>query len=506
MNPLASILRNWSLLGGAQMLASLVAMVFMVVVSRQLGAVEFGRLYLAFTLASIVAVLGDAGLSQVLIRSVARDRATLGPYLARSAALIAGSAAALYAILLAASHALGFTPEVDALVAVLGVLIVTEGIAQLLGGAFQGHERMVVPALARVGSNVVTLAVVVPLLLVWRSPLVVAGVLVLGSLLRVAVQALSIGRLEGFRLSPPPAPPWPDLLRAGLPFLAAQGLGVFVVRVDVVMLGRLASEAAVGWYGAASRTVEALYVIPTMLTSATFPVLSRLWGEGAGPFQATLRKTLQVVLVISIPVAATLFVLAQDIVSFLFTLGAFAPAVPILRIQALTVPLVFVDYLLVCGLMAVGRERIWLAIVVAACFLDPALDWVLIRAADAAYSNGGIGAALATLLTEIFLFACVFRALPAGVLDGASLRVAARAALVGGLQGAALVAFRVVGVPWVAAAALAGCLYVLAVIRLRLLPPDVVGWLGELIRRRSPRLVPARADAVPADPPSADAA
>jgi len=512
MNPFASILRNWSILGGAQVLASLAAMVFMVIVSRGLGDVEFGRLYLAFTLASIVAVLGDAGLSQVLTRAVARDHASLAAYLARSALLIAALAAALYAILVGAARALGFTPEVNALVLVLGVLIVTESLGQLLAGAFQAHERMMVPALARVGSNVVTLAVVIPLLLVWPSALAVAGVLVLGSALRVAIQGLSVGGLEGFRLAPAPPPPWRGLLRAGVPFLAVQGLGVFVVRIDVVMLGRLASEAAVGWYGAASRAVEALYVVPIMLTSATFPVLSRLWSEGPGIFATTLRKTLNVVLVISVPVAVTLFVLAQDIVSFLFTLAAFAPAVPILRIQAVTVPLVFVDYLLVCALMAIGRERTWLAIVVGACFLDPALDWVLIGAADAAYGNGGIGAALATMLTEVFLFACVLRALPSGVLDASSLRVAARVAVVGSLQGAALVTARVAGVPWLAAAVLAGCVYVLAVIRLRLLPSDLVSWLGELIERRAPRLVPGRmptgADvaATPAKPPSADAA
>jgi O-antigen/teichoic acid export membrane protein len=268
----------------------------------------------------------------------------------------------------------------------------------------------------------------------------------------------------------------------------------------------------VGWYGAASRAVEALYVIPIMLTSATFPVLSRLWTEGPDVFLATLRKTLNVVLVISVPVAVTLLVLAQDIVSFLFTLSAFAPAVVILRIQAVTVPLVFVDYLLVCGLMAVGRERIWLAIVVAACFLDPALDWVLIRAADAAYGNGGIGAALATMLTEIFLFACVLRALPAGALDATSLRLAGRVALVAALQAAALVGLRTAGIPWVAAAALAGCGYGLAVLWLRLLPPDVLSWLGELIRRRAPRLVPAampagaEATATSVEPPRAGAA
>ena len=80
MDPLVSILRKRSLLGGAQIVSSLVAMVLMVVVSRTLGDVEFGRLYLALTLSAIVGVVVDVGLSQVVTRVVAREPALARPY------------------------------------------------------------------------------------------------------------------------------------------------------------------------------------------------------------------------------------------------------------------------------------------------------------------------------------------------------------------------------------------------------------------------------------------
>jgi hypothetical protein len=158
--------------------------------------------------------------------------------------------------------------------------------------------------------------------------------------------------------------------------------------------------------------------------------------------------------------------------------------VPILRLQAIGLPLVFVDYLLVCALMAVGRERIWIAIVAVACVLDPALDWILIRAADAAYANGGIGAAVATLLTELFLFACTLRALPSGTLDGSAVRVAARTVAVGAVQAAAVLVARAAGIPWPLAAAIGGLIYLAAVTRLRLVPPDVMAWLADVAVRR----------------------
>jgi len=484
MDPLRSILRNWSLLGSTQVVASLIAMVYMVVVSRELGDVEFGRLFLALTLTAIVGVVGDFGLSQVVARVVAREHAMTRPYLRRAAVVVACTTVALYVVLLAVTGVLGFAPEVRSLVLILGLLIIGESFAQLIGGAFQAHERMVIPALTRVGANVMTLGLVVPLLLLGYRTTAVAVVLVLASAMKVVIQAIAVRRLAGFDLAPAPPPPWRTLLRAGLPFLGAQGLGMFVVRIDVVMLGRLASEATVGWYGAASRVVEAFNLLPIVLTTATFPVLSRLWVAAPAQFRATLQRTLDLVLIASVPVAVTLLTSADGVVGFLFTLNRYAPAVPILRIQAVSLPLVFVDYLLVCGLMAAGRERLWIAIVAVACVLDPVLDWLLIRATDALYSNGGIGAALATLTTEVFLFACTLRALPAETLSRSAFRIGGRAAALGFIQATVILGSRAVGVPWLPAAVLGGIAYALAVRELGLLPRDVTAWLGDLAVRR----------------------
>jgi len=484
VDPLRSILRNWSLLGSTQVVASVVAMVYMVVVSRELGDVEFGRLFLALTLTAIVGVIGDFGLSQVLARVIARDQAMTRPYFHRSAVIVACTTASLYLVLLGVTWVLGFAPAVRSLVLILGLLIVGESFAQLIGGVFQAHERMLVPALTRIAANVVTLALVVPLLLLGYGTTAVAIVLVSASVLKVVVQAVAVRRLTGFELPPGPPPQWRALLRAGLPFLGAQGLGMFVVRIDVVMLGRLASDAVVGWYGAASRVVESFNLLPIVLTTATFPVLSRLWVASPAHFRATLRRTLDLVLIVSLPVAATLFVSAEDIVGFLFTLHSFSPAVPILRVQAIGLPLVFVDYLLVCALMAAGRERTWIAIVAVACLLDPALDWLLIRAAGAAYGNGGIGAALATLITEAFLFGCTFRSLPAQTLSLSAFRVAGQAAAICAVQVAVMLASRGAGVPWPAAAVLGGIVYTILAKELGLLPRDVTAWLSSIAAPR----------------------
>src|SRR5262249_18033287 len=311
---------------------------------------------------------------------------------------------------------------------ILGVLMVAEATSQLLGALFQAHERMLVPALARVTANALTLAIVLPLLLRGQGAVTVAAVMVLATLFRVLIQVVAVRRLYGFELPAAPAPPWRGLLSAGLPFLAAQGLGMFVFRIDVLMLGWLASEAAVGWYGAACRLMEAFNFIPQFLTLATFPVAARLWAAQSEQFRPTVRKTLHLLVVITVPLAVALLVLADEIIGALFTLERYRPSVPILRVHALSLGMVFVDYYLVGILMAIGRERQWIRIVAAACLVNPALNWVLIPLTASRLGNAGIGAGLATLVTEVFILACALRVVPAGTFARAPARVASRPA------------------------------------------------------------------------------
>jgi O-antigen/teichoic acid export membrane protein len=495
VKPLTSILRNWTALAGSQVVSSLIAMVLMVVVSRTLGDAEFGRFYLALTLTMVVGVAVDFGTSQVVTREIARDPARTRPYLGRAALVVAVLGIGLYAALIGAVRILGLAPEVRTLVAILGVLMVAEGLAQVLGAVFQAHERMVLPALTRVGANALTLAIATPLLLRGYGATTVAVVIVVAAGARVAIQAVAVRRLAGFGLPPTRAPSWRGLLRAGFPFLAAQGLGLFVARANVLVLGLVASDAAIGWYAAASRVMEALNFIPLVLTMAAFPVLSRLWVGARDEFDRTVRRTLELVLLVAVPVGVMVLVLAPDVVGFLFTLQSYAPAVPVLRIQAISLSLIFVDFLLVCVLMASGRERTWLGIVGAACVLDPLLCWLLIPVAEAQFANAAVGAALATLVTEVFILGSALRVLPRGLFDAGTLRVAAQAVGLGAALGVVLVVARMSGLPWIAVAALGGLAYAGAVARTGVLPADLGAWLRGLLRRRGSGLATPGVDA-----------
>ena len=186
---------------------------------------------------------------------------------------------------------------------ILGVLMVAEAAGQVLTAIFQSHERMVVPAVARIVANALMLALVVVALRAGHGARMVAAVLVVSALVRIAIQGWAVPRLAGFRMPVAATPAWRGLLAAGLPFFLANGLGVFFFRINVIMLGAMTSDAAVGWFGVANRLMDALNFVPQFLTMATFPVAARLWLTSPADFRATVRKTLHLLLVVTVPAA-----------------------------------------------------------------------------------------------------------------------------------------------------------------------------------------------------------
>lgn len=484
VDPLKSILRNSSLLIVAQGCSSVIGMVLLVLLPRFLGDAEFGRLHLALSMTMMVGVAVEFGLTQVLARTIARDSRLARPYLTSAVRIIAILGAVFYVGLLGGLRLSGYHGGILQLVAILGLVMVAEALAQALSAVFQAHERMLAPAAARVTANLFTLAVLAPLLARGHGAVTVAVVMVLAGVLRVALIAWSVRRLEGFAASGAARVAGLGLMTAGLPFLVWQALGMFYFRMDVIMLGWLTTDATVGWYGVASRLTDALCFVPQIVTMATFPVAARLWVTAPSEFRVTVRKTLHLLLVVTVPASVVLVTLAREIVELLFTLETFGPSVPILRIHGFTLGLLFVDFFLVGILMAIGRERSWIATAGAACLVSPTLARLLIPFADRTFGNGGIGAALGTLATETFILVCALRLFPAGTLGAESRRVAARVVAAGIVMAGLVVLGGAVHLPWVLAALVGGLAYLGLVIRLGVLPPEAMRWaLAPVVRR-----------------------
>ncbi len=243
------------------------------VLVRGLNESQFGQLSLIVALVTIVSGISDLGLSGVGIREWIRRppgerRALLADLLGlRLAAVAVGSLLAV-----AFAIAVGYSSEV-----VLGVA------AALAGTAFNAVQgALAIPLIAQLRQGLVGLVEL--LLVAVQTGVQVVLVLVGAGVVPIAAALIPAGLAGMLAIvhASHERPPWPrfepatllPLLRESAAFAAAGAVSVVYLRIAVLLGPAFLTASQFGAFSIAFRSVEQLTVLPALLTSALFPVLT----------------------------------------------------------------------------------------------------------------------------------------------------------------------------------------------------------------------------------------
>ncbi len=177
-------------------------------------------------------------------------------------------------------------------------------------------------------------------------------------------------------------------------FLTTSVISVYVF-FDVIILGWFATEQSVGYYAIAIRIVKLPLLAVLSLNVILFPRISHLFSANdVESIKALIQKAIQFLLLVTLPLAAGIYVLAPQIIGLLAG-DAFAPAVPVLRILCgLPLLLGFSNLFVYQVLLPFGKEKLFLMAVLITCVGSLTAHVFLAR------SFAEKGSATGTLLTE----------------------------------------------------------------------------------------------------------
>src|SRR5690625_2019105 len=148
-----SIMRNLSVMFGAQGLTWISGFVLLFFLPRYLGSEDFGRLYLAMSVVAIMGLLVDFGGNYLIPKEVARSRKKgvriLGSYIILRIFLWI----LFIGVILLISHLLGYSGHVNMLILILAVGKLWESGVTAFNAYFQGIERMEFPSMATIAER-----------------------------------------------------------------------------------------------------------------------------------------------------------------------------------------------------------------------------------------------------------------------------------------------------------------------------------------------------------------
>jgi O-antigen/teichoic acid export membrane protein len=377
-----------------------VTLVITAVAARTLVADAFGVLALAMATGWLLGVATDAGLSMHLARETARHRERSRPLLIETLQLRAGLA------FVAATLIVFFTPKIvpphwKMQFALVVFAQLTGAVIETVAHYFRGLQRSEIEAAIHAAHRFSTLALA--LIVLWRWPrldllgaaMAIPAVLALLISVGVALrQSAPAGREPSIRLEPFLTPS--GFARNVLPL----GLGVLIsalyFRIDLYFIERWQGLEAVGGYNAVFRLIEALRLLPAAVMAVTFPMLVRATDTRLVQRIGGGLTVAGIALAIVAAFGASIIVPLVYGQPYLYTASAFS-------ILALTLPLFFLNYALTHQVIGWDGQRAYLLIATVALAGNVLANIALVP------SRGIVGAAIATLLTEVIVTAgCVY--------------------------------------------------------------------------------------------------
>ncbi|MCK5768876.1 murein biosynthesis integral membrane protein MurJ [Algiphilus sp.] len=265
------------------------------------------------------------GSEEELRRLVDAVASTLGAFL-----LLITAAGVLAAPLLMSLFAPGFMADAEKFATAVTLLrwtfpyLLFISLAALASGILHAHGRFAVPAITPVLLN---LCLIAAALLYAPSVEALAIAVLIGGVLQLCFQLPSVWKLG---LMPRPSAGWRDpavrrIVLLMLPIMLGASISQLSLLLDSVIASFLPGDGSVSWLWYADRLMEfPLGVFSIAIATVILPYLSgQFAGKDAEGFSGTLDWALRLVLLLGIPAALGLLVLAEPIVATLFHHNAF---------------------------------------------------------------------------------------------------------------------------------------------------------------------------------------
>jgi O-antigen/teichoic acid export membrane protein len=329
--PVTSSLGSRTLRGVAWSYASLAGVRLLVlastaVLARLLTPHEFGLVALALIFTAVFDALRDLGLNQALIvakrQDLDREAETAFRFSLAIGLLLAAVVAAISPLAADFFH----QPQLLALLAVLGINLPLRALGLTHYALAQRNLDFRSRTVAEVAEVVVRGGVGIGFAVAGKGP----WSLVLGYLAGTLAWSFALWLLVSWRPSlHAPRGRISTLIRFGGPLTVISLIGVGMSYVDNLFVGRVLGATALGTYALGYRVPEMVIVeIVSAVGLVLFPAFAQL--DGAG-LRRALIATSRYSMLLMLPLAAALFVLAGPVVAALFG-PRWHAAVPVVRI------------------------------------------------------------------------------------------------------------------------------------------------------------------------------
>ncbi|MCH7624775.1 MAG: flippase [Chloroflexi bacterium] len=477
------LVNNGMILLSRRLLLWVFSGVLVLFLPKYLGDQGLGQLAFAQSVAGLFTTFLALGLSEFLIKEFARNNALIRSHLTSAIGLRVIMSLAVVGAVLVLARLTDFSTDATNIIFLATGAAIALSFMRLMVAVLHGLEEMRFPAVSEVISRFLVVAIGVPILVQGMGVVAYGGVLVGAAIVNFGINAAYVRRRfpVGMSLN---VKKIKFLLVGGMPFLFMGFLLDIYNQTDTIVLRIFTDEAVVGWYAAANNIYKTIDMLPLALTAAILPTLSRVYAQGADASVAIAKKSIAIGALGIVPLSIGISLFSNEIITTLPYPDSFQHTVPLLTILALTIPIT--AFLVILGTIAVAvdRQKAWAIALFATVLMNVVLNIFAAPYFQENYGNGGIGVALTTLATEIFMVAYGVFLMPKGVIDRAMGVTLIKVAISAGAMAAVVLMVRAAGLGPVPTVLLGGLTYVAVALATKAVPLNDLRYVLDVVRRK----------------------
>lgn len=400
------IAQNTAYMTAASVLQKAIAFLYFTLIARYIGAEGTGKYFFALSFTTVFVIFVDLGLTNVLIREAAKFKDKIQIYLSTvlSVKVVLGVLAYIAAVV--AVNLMGYPESTRHLVYLSGVTMLFDSFHLSVYGVLRAIGDLKWEAISNVGSQALTLAMG-SVFLYFDFPLIY---LILAFTIPSALNALFGSSILYFKYKIKPKPEFYKntfytLGKIAIPFALAAVFARIYSYADTIILSKLASEEAVGWYSIPYKISNSFQFLPLALVAAIYPKFSQFYDENKDKLANLFEKSLKYIFLLVFPIAVGIFVLGKDIILTIYTDEYLNSVLP-LKILMGSLIFSFISFPIGSFLNACDKQKTQTAIVGVVMVVNIVLNFLLIP------GYGVVGAAISALVGNFLLAAAGYVVVP----------------------------------------------------------------------------------------------
>jgi O-antigen/teichoic acid export membrane protein len=350
------VFKNFSYLTIGTVLAQVISLLTILKITHILVPSEYGVFSFLMVQGTLILTLGDFGVRNIVIRTIARDPKTTNDLIVNGTILRTIALVVLVVLYIAYNYFFGHLSVFQ--MALIFIYAFINCISNLFENAFLGNQKMLPSSLINLAYSIIWFGSIYVLPAnkinvdsLFYIFLIVNAIKTLLFFICLKYQKLLVGKVENFWISSK------KLVKESWPYFVLVLLMMPFSMLSNNFLDRNSTSEQIGYFNLSQKLIGPVSLLIDIGLAAIFPNLSSLWVKDKDQFAKYVSIGFKYFMLLALILCFLFTLFAGDVVRLLFT-AKYIPAIKVSQLQIWYLFLTTVDSLMGTILGSVNKEKV----------------------------------------------------------------------------------------------------------------------------------------------------